>query len=135
MGEFGRDLRVALRRLAKAPLFTAFSVVTLAFGIAITTAAYSILYNLFWRDPVVADSATLVGIRRQLSWPDYQDLVQQQGAFSGVAAYGDFGSAIANAASAELIRGQAVSGAYFQVIGITPLLGRLLQPEIGRAHV
>src|SRR5262249_20345548 len=41
---FGRDLRMGLRRLVQAPVFTLFSIVTLALGIGVTTASYSVMY-------------------------------------------------------------------------------------------
>src|SRR4051812_32163599 len=43
------DIRLAARRLAATPLFTAFAVLSLAMGVAITTAAYSVVDGVFLR--------------------------------------------------------------------------------------
>jgi hypothetical protein len=46
MRDFARDLRYAARRLARAPLFTLFAVLSLGVGIGVTTVAYSVVDTL-----------------------------------------------------------------------------------------
>lgn len=128
MNEIGRDVGLALRRLAKAPLFSAFSVLTLALGIGITTTAYSILYGLLWRDSAVADPARLLALPRPVAWADYLDLRRQQTVFADVAAQAEFNTSLVARDTVELVRGEAVSGGYFQALGVTASMGRLLQP-------
>ncbi len=128
MSEFWRDIQLAVRRLAGAPLFTAFSVVTLALGIGITTAAYSILYGMLWRDPAIADPDRLLMIGRLIAWSDYRDLRDQQSTFREVAAHAEFSGSLAGNGTAELVRGEAVSGNYFQALGVVASIGRLIQP-------
>src|SRR5262245_46661475 len=51
----GTDTRLALRRLAATPLFTAFAILSLAAGVAITTAMYSIVDGVFLRGQGIRD--------------------------------------------------------------------------------
>jgi hypothetical protein len=59
-----RDVVVALRRLLHAPVFTLFSVVTLALGIGATTAIYSVIYAAVLRPPAarLASGGTHLGV-------------------------------------------------------------------------
>jgi putative ABC transport system permease protein len=123
------DVGLAVRRLAKSPLFSVFSILTLALGTGITTTAYSILYGLLWRDPAVVDPSRLLALARPIAWADYGDLREQQTAFSGVAAHAEFSTALTARDTVELIRGEAVSGNYFQTLGLRAPMGRLLQPS------
>src|SRR5262249_56076925 len=58
----GTDTRLALRRLAATPLFTAFAVLSLAAGVAITTAVYSIVDGVFLRGAGIPDPNRLAVI-------------------------------------------------------------------------
>jgi hypothetical protein len=127
VGDVARDTALALRRLAQSPLFTAFSVVTLALGIGITTAAYSILYSLLWRDPAIADVSGLLSLSRPIAWADHRDLLEQQTSFRGVAARAEFGASLSARGEADLVSCEAVSGNYFQILDLSPALGRLLR--------
>jgi len=129
MTDILHDVGMAVRRLAKSPLFSVFSILTLALGIGITTTAYSILYGLLWRDPSVTDPSRLLALARPIAWADYRDLREQQTTFTEVAAHGEFSTALTARDTVELIRGEAVSGNYFQALGLTAPLGRLLQPS------
>ena len=129
-----RDVRLGVRRIARAPLFAAFSIVTIALGIGVTTASYSFVYDFLLRDLGVRDRQTLVSIDQSaeylasFSGPEYRDLAEQQSAFSSVCAYTWFQSSITGKNSPELVSGEAVSGNFFQTLGVEAALGRLIQP-------
>jgi len=134
-----RDLRYALRRLAAARIFTVFSVLTLALGIGVTTATYSVIYALMWRPLHIPDAGRVVfvthlggtspgSVYRLLSWPDFRDLEQVQTSFSGVGASVGFGAAMSADGRAELVSARGVTGGYFGVVGVPALAGRVLQP-------
>ena len=55
MHGFGGDLKHATRRLLATPLFTVFAVLSLAAGVAVTTAAYSVVDAIFLRDLGIPD--------------------------------------------------------------------------------
>lgn len=54
------DLKLGVRRLAATPGFLVFASLSLAVGIGVTTAVYSILYSLVWRPIAIADPSTAV---------------------------------------------------------------------------
>jgi len=125
------DVRFALRRLRAAPGFTVFAIASLALAIGFTTVAYSAVRTLMWRPLAVPHADSLIGIRngrrvQAASWLDFQDFRQQQTSFSAVAASLDFPAAVGAGTGSQTLRGEAVSGAYFEVVGVRALQGRLL---------
>ena len=127
-----RDFKFAVRRLAAAPVFTLFSIATLAIGIGVTTAVYSFLYALLWRAPAVPDPDAVVfvtqraGYASYFSIPEFRDLADQQTSFTNVAAWKTFASALSGNGRSRLIHGEGVSGHYFQVLGLRAIAGRTL---------
>jgi len=134
--EMWRDVRLGWRRLRLAPGFTAFSIITLALGLGMTTAAYSAMYDYLWRPLGVPGSDAIVTVRMNkyplesvpLSWPDFRDLQTLPRTFDKLAAFGPVYSSLAANGRAELVTGQAVSGEFFQVFTASPAMGRLIQP-------
>jgi putative ABC transport system permease protein len=135
-----RDLKFAVRRLVASPVFTLFSVATLAIGIGVTTAVYSFLYALLWRVPAIPDPDAVVvisqraGYQAYFSIPEFQDLADQQTTFASVAAWKTFGSALSARGRSRLVHGEGVSGQYFQVLGLRAIAGRTLLPSDDRPN-
>lgn len=128
-----REIRLALRRLRLAPVFTVFAVASLALGIGVSTAIYSAVRTLFWTPLGIANAEELVGItsgrvRTSMSWLDFQDLRAQQTSFRTLAASSSIRTALASSHGADVIVGEAVSGEYFSVMGVIARYGRLLTP-------
>jgi putative ABC transport system permease protein len=128
------DTRYALRQIRRSPAFAAIAVLTLALGIGASTAIFSVAYGVLLRplpyeDPsrlVLAhqyDRAHDVGNWRVTAF-DYLDWAQRTKSFTGMAAFTGRGLAFASADGAELVLGQGVSANLFDVLGITPMLGR-----------
>lgn len=137
MRAMAHDLKFALRRLRRAPLFTAFAVITLSLSIGVVTAAYSLVraglqLDLGLNDPgrlvLVAKSSAATGglYSVQLSWPDYQDVIAQTQALDRVAAWTIFTNALVARGRSEFTTGDLVSGNYFETIGVRALRGRLI---------
>jgi hypothetical protein len=95
-----RDIVLAVRRLRAAPTFTAFSVITLAVGIGMTTAIYALIQGTLLRPPQIRDIHEVVNIYHSnpltgapggsfyaLSRPDVDDLAAAQSSFSHLAAW------------------------------------------------
>jgi predicted permease len=135
----GRDFRYGWRRLRRTPAFTAFSIVTLALGIGVTTGVYSAVRALMSPPEGVASPETLVTISRapssgagtgsmvSLSWPEFQELQAQQTTFSSLAGWRFFrATPAANGISLPSFN-EAVSGDYFSTLGVRMALGRPLQ--------
>jgi predicted permease len=142
-----RDLRYGLRMLAKNPGFTAVAVITLALGIGANTAIFTLVNALLLRSLPVQKPDELVllghGLDRGLvgepqrgswelfSYTFYQQLREDNRVFQGVCAFGSFQHELSVRVgnTATSIPGKLVSGNYFSVLGVHPLLGRVLAPE------
>lgn len=130
-------MRIALRRLAASPIFAIFSVVTLALGIGVVTAVYSVMYVTFARPLGVEDTDRIVILTRAaamnrtapalVSWPDYGDLVAQQRSFTDLFAWSGVRGVLAGQKASHPTAGEAVSGRYFGALGIRAARGRLIQ--------
>ncbi|MDQ3439348.1 MAG: ABC transporter permease [Planctomycetota bacterium] len=137
MRGFAGDLKFAMRRLAAAPLFTIFAVLSLAVGIGVTSAVYSVVESIFFRDLgldnpegiafVVTpyDNRTMQG---SISQPDFDDLRAVQTSFNAVSASAPIRPAVVLPSTTELVAAEAVDGTYFSSVGVQPLLGREIRP-------
>ncbi|HUF46870.1 MAG TPA: ADOP family duplicated permease [Vicinamibacterales bacterium] len=133
-----RDVSFGWRRLRATPLFTAFAVLTLAAGIGVTTAVYSIVRATLSPPSGVRDAGTLVylyhfpccsGPIHSLAWPDFEDFRDRQTVYDRVAAYGILRQTVSAPGGSESAFGEIVSGEYFNVLGVNAALGRTLQPQ------
>jgi predicted permease len=128
-----QDLRLALRQLRRSPGFALTAVLTLALGIAANVIVFGVLQAMVLRslDVPHADRVMTLGSTGLafpvLSYPEVRDVRDDSAVFSGVAAdlVQSFGLD-ANGVTRP-VWGYEVSGQYFEVMGIQPLLGRLLQ--------
>src|SRR5262245_47103275 len=137
-----RDVRFALRRLRLSPGFTVFAGASLALGIGVSTAVYSAVRTLFWMPlgiPAAEELVAVTGDRLlpSMSWLDFQDLQTAQTTFRAVGASSPMRTALASPGRTEVVQGDAVSGGYFTVMGVTAAYGRLLTAadERDRARV
>ena len=131
-----RDLRYGLRVLARNPLFASVSVATLALGIGANTAIFSIADAVLLRTLPVVNPHDLVVLRQRtqagaaifpFTSAAATDLDDERSALSGVAAFRPAAGTHAGVnGDAELALTQAVSGNYFEVLGVTALVGRTL---------
>jgi putative ABC transport system permease protein len=131
------DIRLALRRLGAAPLFTAFAILSLAAGVAITTAVYSIVSSVFMRglgirEPdrvaVIVEPQSGRLLMGTVSEPDFRDLQASQTSFSHVAASATTVRRLAFPSVTQMVIGESVSGSYFATLGVGAALGRAIQP-------
>jgi predicted permease len=126
------DLRQATRRVTHQPGPALVVVLTLALGIAATTAMFSLVDALFFRPAPLREASRLVWIAglkgrsaglRNVSYPDYVAYRDRATRLSGVAASG--GTAVAlGGRSPQRVLGGLVSGNYFDVIGLRAQIGR-----------
>ena len=144
------QLRFAFRSLLKTPIVTTVAVLSVALGIGANVAIFSIFNQMLLRPLPVDDPDRLVnlispGPRSGLiscgqagtcdeifSYPMFRDLERVQTVFAGIAAHRDFGANIAYSGVSEGGDGALVSGSYFEVLGLTPHLGRLLHRDDDR---
>lgn len=133
------DIRYALRMLAKSPGFGFVVVLTLALGIGANAAIFSLTDKVLLQSlPVERPDELIVvssyrpsqpGSEDSFSYPMYQDLRDQNTVLSGVIARGGAQMNVSYADQTERVRGELVSGNFFQVLGVRPWVGRLFTQE------
>ena len=136
---FLRDLRVAFRALMRTPGFAITVVLTLALGIGANAAIFTLVRGVLLKPLVNRDEARLIYIRQSapgegndnttFSVPEIQDL---RASVKSLSAFGDFsviGFTMVGLGEPRTIQGGVVSGSYFEVMGLHPVLGRLIGPE------
>src|SRR2546423_5955385 len=131
------DIRYGLRQLFKHPAFTLIAVLTLALGIGANTAIFSVVNAVLLKplpfpapDELVAvggvdlNETTSPPKLSSMCYPDFFDFRDQNQSFSGIAVYRYRNLALVDEQEAQSILAQNVSGEFFDVLGIRPLLGR-----------
>src|SRR5712691_8212754 len=131
-----QDLRYGLRMLLKTPGFTLVAVVSLALGIGLNTAIFSIVNITLIRPvPMVKEQSRVVWLRASISYPDYVDYREQTQSFEGMAAItGTSEFSLAGGGEPELIKGEYVTENYFDVLGVRALNGRTFSKEEGQTR-
>jgi len=127
-----QDLRLALRQMRRSPGFALTAVLILALGIAANVIVFGVLQALVLRTLDVPHAGRVMTLQPKnggpfVSYPEVRDVRDDNTAFSAVAAFEiqDFGLE-ANGVTRP-VWGTEVSGQYFEVVGIKPFLGRLLE--------
>lgn len=151
------QLKLAIRRLLKTPFVTIVAVLSLALGIGANAGIFSLFNELLLRPLPVPRAHELVNLgapgpkpgsqscnnagncEQVFSYPMFRDLQQQQDVFTNIAAHRTFGANLA--ARGETLNGEGmlVSGSYFPVLDIQPIIGRLINSQddraVGESHV
>ena len=132
-----RDIRFALRSLWHARGMAATVIVTLALGIGANAAIFSVVRTVLFRPLVNRDEDRLLYIRQSapgiggenmtFSVPEIKDL---QARVTTIAAFGDFSTVdftlVGLGSEPRLVKAGVVGGSFFSVMGLRPVLGRLL---------
>jgi predicted permease len=140
-----KDVRYGVRGLFKAPGFTLVAMLSLALGIGANTAIFTLLNAVMFRSLPVPEPQQLLlfgkgswrgstGGMPNNSWqlfsyPFYRGFAEQTTSFSGVAAVSSIqmGSHLSvNGGAVESTHIDLVSGSYFNVLGVTPAMGRVI---------
>ncbi len=132
-----QDLHYGLRMLWKTPGFTLVAVVSLALGIGLNTAIFSIVNVILIRPvPMVKDQNRVLWLRASISYPDYVDYRGQTQSFAGMAAAtGTSEFSLARGGEPELIKGEYVTENYFDVLGVGALAGRTFAGAEGQTPI
>src|SRR4029077_17936600 len=148
-----QDVRYGLRMLAKNPGFTCIAILTLALGIGANTAIFSLLNQVLLRRLPVRNPEELVVLKSAgpkhghiwsdgddseiFSYPLYKGLAKNNTVFDGVIARYHFEASVASHGQTERGSGELATGNYFEVLGVRPMLGRVLSPaddDVQGAH-
>jgi putative ABC transport system permease protein len=144
MASFWQDLRYNLRLLRLSPGFTLVAVLTLALGIGANTAIFQLISAIRLRSIPVKNPQELGTVRiadrnwgsgqfssqySQLTFAMWQEIHKRQEGFAEIAAWTDRRFNLSTGGEVRYARAIQFSGDFFHVLGVEPLLGRLLGPS------
>jgi len=140
---FFRDLRLAFHSLMHSKSLAAIVILTLALGIGANAAIFTLVRGVLLKPLVNRDENRLVYIRQSapsggqdnttFSVPEIKDI---EGGVRSVSEFGDFSTmdfTMVGLGEPRVVHGGVVSGNYFDVMGLRPVLGRLVGPQDGGA--
>jgi predicted permease len=123
--EMRQDVAYGLRWLAKSPGFTAVALISLSLGIAVASAAFSIMNGWVLRNvPAIAEADGLLLFAQPLSYPDYKRYRDRESLFSASTAYAHIPFSVSSGGRAHRIWGHLVTSSYFATLRVNPALGR-----------
>jgi len=132
--ELWQDLRFGLRMLRKHPGFTLIVTLTLALGIGANTAIFSMIDAVLLKSLPVRQPEELVLLSRRFSYPGLRILREYDQVTTGLVAFTPVRLGLSIAGQAEpAVLGHLVTGNYFSVLGVHPILGRLLGEDDDRS--
>jgi putative ABC transport system permease protein len=135
-----QDVRFGARQLRKNPGFTAIAVLTLALGIGVNTAIFSLINTALFRELPFPDAGRLAVVwaanprkpgmdHVPLANADIADLRDHNKSFASVAAFMPRSADLSDGGDPERIGGAGVTSGFFETLGVTPLLGRTLTAD------
>ena len=135
-----QDVRFSFRALRKAPGFSLVAVITLALGIGATVATFSVVNTVLLRPFAFNHPEKLLWIysqrsdnpRTNFSLPEYCDYRDQATSFDGLAGVASFNPSFADSGPPERVQGVRMSASAFAMLGVRPLMGRILIAEDDR---
>jgi predicted permease len=137
--DLARDLRFAFRSLRKAPGVVVVTVLSLGLGIAASATVFSMANALIFGDPgPIRDPASVIAVYTsdeggrlygETSFPDYLDIRDGMEAIEDLTAHRVGVVTVGDPAARDRIIVELVTGNYFDVLGISPALGRAFLPD------
>src|SRR5215510_4307750 len=129
-----QDLRYGARMLMKNPGLTSIAALTLALGIGANTAMFSLIDAVLLKSLPVRRPDELVSLSGEYSYHGLRVMREYDQVSTGLAAFTDVRLGVSIAGQDEpTVLGHLVSGNYFSVLGVNPILGRLLGDDDDRA--
>ena len=133
LDELTQDVSYALRTFRRAPTFVVGVVATIGLGLGLLTTAFTLFDAYVLRPLAVRDPGSLYESNWSLTWTNYQSFIRDGG--------GVFSDVIGTRHLYTRVRGQpmmgdVVTGNYFDVLGVTPAIGRMIaRDDASRAAV
>lgn len=140
--DWHRELRLAFRRLRKAPGFALAVVLTLAIGSGATIAIFSLVEGVLLRPLPFADPTRLVILGDHLgnspgvavTAREIDDYARRSKAFAAQGAYAGASYELAGGAIPEVINAERLNAGVFSTLGVAPALGRVFTPQEEAGH-
>ena len=136
---FLRDIRVAVHSLARTPGLAITVILTLSLGIGANAAIFTLVRGVLLKPLVNRDENRLIYIRQSapgihesnaaFSVPEIQDLRAGVKTLNAFGAFSTMGFTMVGLGEPRSIQGGVVSGTFFDVMGLHPVLGRLIGPQ------
>src|SRR6201995_2045627 len=136
---FLRDLRVAFHSLTRTPGLAITVILTLSLGIGANAAIFTLVRGVLLKPLVNRDENSLIYIRQSapgiheqnttFSVPEIQDLRASVKSFSALGDFSTMDFTMVGLGEPRSIQGGVVSGTFFDVMGLHPVLGRLIGPQ------
>lgn len=136
-----QDLRYGWRTLLRSPSFTSTALLTIALGIGVNTALFSVIYSVLLSPLPFEDAAGLIQLNEttpkvgdvSVSYPNFEDWRERSRAFSEMTAVATTEFNLAGISQPEHINGLAVSPDFLSMTGVHPILGRRFNAGEGKA--
>jgi predicted permease len=143
MSALWKDFRYSLRQLGNSPAFTLIAILTLALGIGANTAIFQLIDAIRLRSIPVKKPEELATVRiadrhwgsgqfssqySQLTFPMWEQIRDRQQGFAQIAVWSNQLFNLATGGEVHYAKALRVSGDFFHVLGVEPLMGRLLGP-------
>ena len=143
MSSLWKDVRYSLRQLRNSPAFTLIAILTLALGIGANTAIFQLIDAIRLRSIPVKKPEELATVRiadrhwgsgqfssqySQLTFPMWEQIRDRQQGFEQIAVWSNQLFNLATGGEVHYAKALRVSGEFFHVLGVEPILGRLLGP-------
>src|ERR1700741_4079042 len=136
---FLRDLRVAVHSLARIPGLAITVILTLSLGIGANAAIFTLVRGVLLKPLVNRDEDTLIYIRQSapgirdenanFSVPEIQDLRASMKSLSAIGDFSTIGFTMIGLGEPREVKAGVVGGSYFDVLGLHPVLCRLIGPQ------
>jgi len=136
---FLKDLQFALRSLARAKTLSIAVILTLALGIGANAAIFSVVRGVLFRPLVNRDESRLIYIHQSargndtenatFSVPEIRDLRQRVKSLTAIGEFSTITFTAVGLGEPRTVVAGVVNGTYFDVVGLRPVLGRLLNPS------
>jgi predicted permease len=136
--DISRDVQYGWRTTRRAPAMSVVIVLTLAVAIGGNTAVFSLINALLLKAPLVHDPDRLVRVemgQSRMSWPNFEDLRRERGAFQDVVAQKSLVAGLSSGASSWRVTGTRVTPSYFSTLGTPAARGRTLLPTDTRSDL
>lgn len=136
-----QDGRYGLRMLRKSPGFTIVAVLTLALGIGVDTALFSVVNGVLLKPLPYPHADRMVALAESspafsegsISYPDFVDWTKMNQTFDALAAYRHDDFNLTGMGDAERLKVTEVSASFFSMLGVQPVIGRDFAPDDDKA--
>ncbi|HUJ83341.1 MAG TPA: ABC transporter permease, partial [Candidatus Acidoferrales bacterium] len=139
MDSFAQQLRVVLRRLRRAPLFTAITLITLAAGVGANTVVFSVLEGVLLKPLPYPHAEELVGVWHTAPGLNISELIaspstyfvyrEQNRTFRDIGLYTEDSVSVTGVAEPERVPALDVTDGTLPILGIPPMVGRWFTRE------